>query len=79
MSCPTCSGTMQSLGLNQLDRRTFWCPRCGTLRTEGGGINEAVPPSLVARCRAYSADVSMIEEWYSCGIAEAISTPENRN
>lgn len=34
MSCPTCDHTMHNLGLDQAGRRTFWCPRCGTIKTE---------------------------------------------
>lgn len=34
MPCPTCNHTMQNLGLDQAKRRSFWCPRCGTVKTE---------------------------------------------
>lgn len=36
MPCPVCDHTMQNLGLDQGGRRTFWCPRCGTLKTDEG-------------------------------------------
>lgn len=34
MACPVCDRTMQNLGLDQAGRRVFWCPTCGTLKTE---------------------------------------------
>jgi hypothetical protein len=34
MPCPVCRHPMQNLGLSQPDARLFWCPRCGTLKTE---------------------------------------------
>lgn len=59
MACQTCDRTMQNLGLDMPGRRVFWCPTCGTLKTEtigtftdGGGsmphIHETVErPKLV--------------------------------
>lgn len=32
MACPNCSHTMANVGLSPVGR-TFWCPRCGTLKT----------------------------------------------
>ena len=44
MPCPLCDHTLQNLGLDDPDRRTFWCPRCGTLQTETGNrVEYAVP------------------------------------
>lgn len=34
MPCPTCNHTMHNLGLAESGKRTFWCPRCGTIKTE---------------------------------------------
>lgn len=35
MACGTCDHTMQNLGLDPAGgRRTWYCPRCGSLRTE---------------------------------------------
>lgn len=34
MSCPTCSHTMQNLGIG-VETRAFFCPRCGTIRVDG--------------------------------------------
>ena len=38
MSCPTCDHTMQNLGVD--NQRIFWCPKCGTLKTESGDHSE---------------------------------------
>jgi hypothetical protein len=52
MPCPTCSHTLQNLGLDQAGRRTFWCPRCGTLKTEcQDGFEEHQVPSLAKRVK----------------------------
>ena len=32
MPCPTCDHTMHNLGVES--QRIFWCPRCGTIKTE---------------------------------------------
>ncbi len=34
MPCPKCDHTLQNLGLDKPGRTVFWCPRCGTLKTE---------------------------------------------
>ena len=41
--CPTCSHTMQDLGI------WFWCSRCGTLKPKHFGQAEA--PKLVTRVK----------------------------
>lgn len=46
MACETCDHTMQRVNNGQ--PRVSWCPRCGTLKTEGC-IPEYVAPTLVAR------------------------------
>ena len=51
MPCPTCTHTMQNLGLAQNGKRTFWCPRCGTIKTESGQHEEHEKPMLVTRVR----------------------------
>lgn len=52
MSCPTCDHTMQKLSAEE---PTYWCPRCGTLKTiqchlEDGFVNLDTP-KLVTRTR----------------------------
>lgn len=57
MSCPICKHTMSQLGLDQVNRRVFWCPRCGTLKTITQAVTvkeefeESESPKLVARAR----------------------------
>ena len=54
MPCPTCDRTMQNLGIE--DRRVFWCPSCGTVKSiDPGGFESISQPKLVARVKA-SAD-----------------------
>lgn len=49
MPCPLCNHTLQNLGLNEPGRRTFWCPRCGTLQTESGEHIEHEVPRVAPR------------------------------
>ncbi len=56
MPCPTCSHTMQNLGLATNGRRTFWCSRCGTIKTEAEGLHEVAVPKLVGHVRQGNAD-----------------------
>lgn len=36
MACLICNHTMQGVGRNEAGFRQFWCPRCGTVKTENG-------------------------------------------
>ena len=84
MPCPTCSHTMQNLGLDSAGRRVFWCPRCGTLREEVSDNSSGIPaaqtndeaPKLVPRCREFEETVpngaGVIPLWQRLGIAESI-------
>jgi hypothetical protein len=48
MACPVCDYTMQNLGVPP--GRTFWCPRCGTLKIENsGGTYECVEHTIWVR------------------------------
>jgi hypothetical protein len=74
--CPTCSETLHGLG-----NRAFWCPRCGTLVTQG----LASPPALVERCRRYRdhpdaarGGAAAGARWEALGLEEAIARPEAR-
>lgn len=50
MSCPTCnSATMQKI--NDAAPPTFWCSRCGTLRTPHPAFNHDSVPSLIPLVR----------------------------
>lgn len=56
MPCATCQHTIQRV--NDGDNpRVFWCPRCGTIKLEGG-VPESEEPMLVARCRAVDASLT---------------------
>jgi hypothetical protein len=46
MPCPTCDHTLQHV--NNGEPRVFWCPRCGTLKTEHG-VPEYEVPKLIQR------------------------------
>lgn len=46
MPCQSCDHTMQRV--NDGHPPTFWCPRCGTLKMEGG-VPEFEEPKLVNR------------------------------
>ena len=85
MACPTCSCTMQNLGVPEA--RFFWCPRCGTVsRLDPEGRRDDSRPALVERVRdlretmrekvGFSAwDVAT---WHRLGITEAIHLPGER-
>ncbi len=56
MPCETCGHTIQNIGGGETGRRTFWCPRCGSLTMEIDGPHgtcrtEHEPPRLVCRAR----------------------------
>jgi hypothetical protein len=76
MSCPTCGHTMSNLGLDQAHRRTFWCPRCGTIKTEfdvtvtddfGGSVRrvneEHGTPFLVTSCRRFAPSLKALSPY----------------
>jgi Zn-finger nucleic acid-binding protein len=45
MACPTCSHTMQNLGVES--ERVFWCPRCGTIKTVRGERESVEAPRWI--------------------------------
>jgi hypothetical protein len=59
--CHTCRHTLSNLGLDEAGRRVFWCPRCGSLKTDlktesaaphgGDNYTESESPKLVERVR----------------------------
>ena len=83
MSCPNCDHTMHRLGCQITEcLGSFWCPRCGTLNTEG----TVSVPALVDRVRRYR-DLEnegrgllpfSLQLWHRLGIWEAIALPANR-
>jgi len=48
MACQTCDHTMQKV--NDGKPPTFWCPRCGTIKSEGS-VPEFEEPKLVERAK----------------------------
>jgi hypothetical protein len=53
MPCTICNHTVQNIGIEgRGQRRIFWCPRCGSLKTERGDSSDTRPPELVERVRA---------------------------
>ena len=75
MACPTCSKTMQRIASNV--PRQWWCPSCGTLRTENA-VPECEEPKLVHRafqlCEAASDHLAGIKterlEYYERAVRE---------
>jgi tRNA(Ile2) C34 agmatinyltransferase TiaS len=86
--CPTCSHTMQSLGVLDSGDRAFWCPRCGTIKRQFNKheVNEAT--QLVSRCHAFREivlaqveddDQFIMNGWMRCGVSECISPESERS
>lgn len=46
MACDTCDHTLHRV--NDGEPRVWWCPRCGTIKTEGR-VPEFVEPKIVNR------------------------------
>ena len=85
MSCPICDHTMHVIGYmpnssgNSASVVTtgpsvYWCPRCGTLKSEGG--NDV--PKLVPRVRQLLDDTNNDELAWILGVTEAIWRPDQR-
>ena len=78
MACPTCKHTMQNLGIDGAARRVFWCPRCGTLKTDDGNYVAISETMLAHRVQEANLDVDgdhisiNFTEWR--GIDEACGT-----
>ena len=85
MACPTCDHTMSHLGetVDGPYRRVFWwCPRCGTIRTDSAGAFDDVP-KLVNSCREFAANMkdyhATMLEYRRVGITESINVPAERS
>ena len=77
MPCPTCSATLECLGVLE-DSPVFLCPRCGTVTSHGS----VYVPKLVERCRQF-ARIGLLTEnakrsWHCFGLGESIDLPEDR-
>ncbi len=82
MACPTCSATMQNLGVE--GQRIFWCPRCGTVKAETS-LDFAMigVPALARRVRDAAEvtrpitlvsvkDFYAVPEWHWTACCEAV-------
>ncbi len=82
MACPTCSATLENIGL--ASERAFHCGRCGTIVVErAGDWKDIYVPVLAERCRKYEAAFSaepcpQVDLWRLLGIQEAIRVPGER-
>jgi hypothetical protein len=87
--CPKCDHTLQNLGLTDADRRTFWCPRCGTLKTEiahmGREYEQVETPKLVACVRSFVGMIAATDagRWLKeqaevSGVLESACKPSER-
>lgn len=56
MPCPCCNHTVHNLGLDQAGRRVFWCPRCGTLKTESTTFEEHQIPRWSRLLKAWDIE-----------------------
>lgn len=65
MPCPLCNHTMQNLGVATSGSRTFWCPRCGTLKTEHGDFTESESPRWT-RLMATGNEFQVRREYAAC-------------
>lgn len=78
MPCSVCSHTLHKVCRSTDGRDVFWCPRCGTLRTDYGGFGDDHLPKLVERCRQFekTMDARDCARWHSVGIKESIEPKE---
>lgn len=52
MACQTCGHTVQSVGTNLEHFHQFWCPRCGTIKSDDGkGFEQWQPPRWIRMMR----------------------------
>ena len=74
MACPTCDHTMQ-----RFDSGYFWCPRCGTLKSDDEISIQR--PMVVNRCREFASTLGDYwkQLWRRLGIEESIYLPSERS
>ena len=77
MSCDTCNHTMQNVGTAGKKDPLFWCPRCGTIKSDAK-VEDKYVPWLVDRCKKLWGLVRVLnikdlnDYWRSSGIGESI-------
>ena len=67
--CPTCGHTVQRVN-EGVSPKTWWCPRCGTLKTDG--VPEHEPTQLTKRLIACSSgrDADRVVQDFMCSLTE---------
>jgi len=67
---------MQNVNSHHDEPSKYWCPRCGTMKTDYAGAmeNEIYLPSLVSRLRGLLRQGSEL----NLDIGECINKPEDR-
>ncbi len=60
MPCDICNHTVQNISAE--GQRIFWCPRCGSLKTETGDFHRTTPPRLVGYVRDAAEDTCFCYE-----------------
>lgn len=74
--CPTCGHTVQRIN-EGVNPKTWWCPRCGTLKTDGVPDNEH--PKLLEWMMLYiSEQKSAFKMWHKVQKAFAIGEEQAR-
>ena len=74
MSCQTCDHTMQCIFADL--PRIFWCPRCGSIKSDMGTHEE---PKLIERVIEFAGHLTdehqdLIDTFERLGIRESITT-----
>ncbi len=72
MSCATCGHTMHMISDDHGDR-TYWCPRCGTIKRSAFGKVD-----IKGQANGKPPVNEEAEEPTQLGITEAIALPEER-
>ncbi len=79
MKCHNCAAPMDDL-LNATHHVAWWCPRCGSLRSEYQSHTTLHAPELLGCCREFADTVGLppdvAQAWLDLGIPECIQPPE---
>lgn len=81
MACPNCANTMTQISgpLIEKGNRTFWCPRCGTIKDVDGVSTPMLVSRVVKFCGTLDdnepEDCETIVTLHRLGIHESITLP----
>jgi hypothetical protein len=85
MACPNCDHTMQKIATAPAGDKTYWCPRCGTIRRELWSFPTPIDerPKLVCRVRQFLRTFTRSEyraaiDAHRLGVVESCLPPGNR-